>query len=78
MLVVNNLGDRVLSSGFPMMSSILESLKYPECMRSGWNLNNMCMQSGSLLSFESSEVSSKFTPRVHVGMCFSSFNWVSY
>ncbi|KAK4281297.1 hypothetical protein QN277_012813 [Acacia crassicarpa] len=74
-LVGNNLGDGVLSSGFPMISDPLESLKYPECMRSGWNLNNMCMQSGSLLSFESLEVSSKFTPQVHVGMCFSSFNW---
>ncbi|XP_028775150.1 putative lysine-specific demethylase JMJ16 [Neltuma alba] len=74
-LVGNNLGAGVLSTGFPIMPDPLESCKYPKCMRSGWNLNNMLTQSGSLLSFESSEVSSKFAPRVHVGMCFSSFNW---
>ncbi|XP_054815387.1 putative lysine-specific demethylase JMJ16 isoform X3 [Prosopis cineraria] len=71
----NDLGTGVLSSGFPMVSDSVESLNHPECMRSGWNLNNMLTQAGSLLSFESSEVSSKFAPQVHVGMCFSSFNW---
>lgn len=78
MFLGDDLGAGVLSSGFPVMSDPLESLKYPECMRSGWNLNNMLTQSGSLLSFESSEVTSKFAPCVRVGMCFSSSSWVSY
>lgn len=73
-----NLEAGDLSSGFPIVSDPLQPFNYPEYMKSGWNLNNMHTQTGSLLSFESSEVSRKFAPKIHVGMCFSSFNWVSF
>ncbi|KAF7818433.1 putative lysine-specific demethylase JMJ16 isoform X1 [Senna tora] len=64
-----------LSSGFPTMSDPLESLHYEKYVKCGWNLNNMLTLPGSLLSFESSEISRKFSPQIHVGMCFSSSNW---
>jgi len=66
------------SSGFPIpaISDSLNACTYPEYLKSGWNLNNMLTLPGSLLSFESPEAAQKFSPRVHVGMCFSPLKWV--
>lgn len=62
-------------SGFPTASDPMEESSYPEYCKSGWNLNNISTIPGSLLSFESSEASHNFAPRMHVGMCFSSHSW---
>ncbi|KAI4301085.1 hypothetical protein L6164_034401, partial [Bauhinia variegata] len=70
----NNLEAAGFSSGFPTISSPLETSKYPEYVKSQWNLNNINRLSGSLLSFESSEAACNFI-RIHVGMCFSSLGW---
>jgi len=64
----------VFSSGFPTVSDSVEAHAYPEYLKSGWNLNNML--SGSLLSFESPDVSCNLAPNISVGMCFSAVNWV--
>ncbi|XP_027349831.1 putative lysine-specific demethylase JMJ16 [Abrus precatorius] len=74
-LCSNTLEAGVFSSGFPAVSDPLEAYTYPEYLKSGWNLNNMLSLPGSLLSFESSQASHNFSPRVHVGMCFSPLNW---
>jgi len=64
----------IFSSGFPKVSDSVGAHSYPEYLKSGWNLNNML--SGSLLSFESPDVSCNLAPNVSVGMCFSAVNWV--
>ena len=63
-------------TGFPTVSDPLEEHIYSEYLKSGWNLNKIHSLSGSLLSFESSEASRNFAPRIHVGMCFSPIDWV--
>ncbi|KAK9146396.1 hypothetical protein Sjap_006299 [Stephania japonica] len=67
----------VFGSGFPRVSSPMESCSdYEEnCITSGWNLNNLARLPGSLLSFESSDISGVVVPWLYVGMCFSSFCW---
>lgn len=73
----NTLEAGDFSSGFPIptVSDPPEANTYPEYVKSGWNLNNMLSVPGSLLSFESPEAAHKFSPRVHVGMCFSPLKW---
>ncbi|KAL2321058.1 hypothetical protein Fmac_030027 [Flemingia macrophylla] len=71
----NNLKGGVFSCGFSSVSDPLEAYTCPEYLKSGWNLNNIPSLSGSLLSLESSEASRNFAPQIHVGMCFSPFNW---
>ncbi|KAK1421161.1 hypothetical protein QVD17_23298 [Tagetes erecta] len=44
-------------------------------IRSGWNLNNLPRLPGSLLSYESSDISGVLVPWLYIGMCFSSFCW---
>ncbi|KAI3705304.1 hypothetical protein L1987_75539 [Smallanthus sonchifolius] len=44
-------------------------------IRSGWNLNNFPRLPGSLLSYESSDISGVLVPWLYIGMCFSSFCW---
>ncbi|KAK9083200.1 hypothetical protein Scep_029671 [Stephania cephalantha] len=67
----------VFGSGFPRASSPMESCSdYEEnYITSGWNLNNLARLPGSLLSFESSDISGVVVPWLYVGMCFSSFCW---
>ncbi|WVZ05859.1 hypothetical protein V8G54_019205 [Vigna mungo] len=72
-LCCNKLEAGVFSSGFPTVSDPLAANAYPEYLKSGWNLNNIL--SGSLLSFESPDVSCNQDPNVSVGMCFSAVNW---
>jgi len=45
---------------------------------SGWNLNNLPRLPGSVLSFEDCDISGVLVPWLYVGMCFSSFCWVSH
>ncbi|KAH6802953.1 Transcription factor jumonji family protein / zinc finger family protein [Perilla frutescens var. frutescens] len=67
----------VFGSGFPKHSDQAASgsashLKY---INSGWNLNNFPRLPGSVLSFESSDISGVVVPWLYIGMCFSSFCW---
>ncbi|KAI3750780.1 hypothetical protein L2E82_21598 [Cichorium intybus] len=61
-------------SGFPNMPSQVKDSdeKY---LKSGWNLNNFPKLPGSLLSYESSDISGVLVPWLYIGMCFSSFCW---
>ncbi|KAL8151644.1 hypothetical protein V2J09_021452 [Rumex salicifolius] len=63
---------RVFGSGFPCQSfsEALDPYK-----KSGWNLNNFPRLPGSLLCFESADISGVEVPWLYVGMCFSSFCW---
>uniref|UniRef100_A0A1D1Y1R8 Putative lysine-specific demethylase JMJ14 n=1 Tax=Anthurium amnicola TaxID=1678845 RepID=A0A1D1Y1R8_9ARAE len=63
-------------SGFPKMSSVsTSSSSEDKYVKSGWNLNNFPRLSGSVLAFESSDISGVLVPWLYVGMCFSSFCW---
>jgi len=70
----SNLDTGVFGSGFPTKSSISNTDEYLE---SGWNLNNTPRLAGSLLSFESNKTCGVLVPRLNIGMCFSTFCWVS-
>lgn len=61
-------------SGFPNTGSQVAGAdeKY---VRSGWNLNNFPKLLGSVLSYESSDISGVLVPWLYIGMCFSSFCW---
>lgn len=61
-------------SGFPNTDSRVAGAdeKY---VRSGWNLNNFPKLLGSVLSYESSDISGVLVPWLYIGMCFSSFCW---
>ncbi|CAK9273364.1 unnamed protein product [Sphagnum jensenii] len=61
-------------SGFPKADpgTILDPTSYE---KSGWNLNNIARQPGSMLSFEEGDISGVLVPWLYIGMCFSSFCW---
>ena len=65
----------VFESGFP---KILENNESDRYVKSGWNLNNFPRLAGSVLSFEGCDISGVLVPWLYVGMCFSSFCWVSF
>ncbi|KAK6911328.1 FY-rich, C-terminal [Dillenia turbinata] len=62
-------------SGFPKESGQVESILEEHYLKSGWNLNNFPRLPGSVLSYESSDISGVLVPWLYVGMCFSSFCW---
>ncbi|PHT81776.1 hypothetical protein T459_14791 [Capsicum annuum] len=43
----------------------------------GWNLNNFPRLPGSVLAYESSDISGVLVPWLHIGMNFSSFYWIN-
>lgn len=63
-------------SGFPKHSHQVGSALDIKYISSGWNLNNFPRLPGSLLSYESSDISGVLVPWLYLGMCFSSFCWV--
>lgn len=64
-------------SGFPK-SKPGEVINDPDSYEnSGWNLNNIARLAGSMLAYENSEISGVLVPWLYIGMCFSSFCWVS-
>ncbi|KAI9077973.1 hypothetical protein K1719_040102 [Acacia pycnantha] len=65
----------VFGSGFPRKLSEVCSDLHTEYIKSGWNLNNFARLPGSLLSYESSDISGVLVPWLYIGMCFSSFCW---
>lgn len=66
------------SSGFPKGSTDHGDSESDVYVRSGWNLNNLPRLAGSLLSFEQTDISGVLVPWIYIGMCFSSFCWVSF
>lgn len=66
----------VFGSGFPKMSDPAISPSDEKYVKSGWNLNNFPRLPGSVLSYESSDISGVLVPWLYIGMCFSSFCWV--
>lgn len=76
MLYGADLETGTFGSGFPNMPSQVEGVdeKY---LKSGWNLNNFPKLPGSVLSYETSDISGVLVPWLYIGMCFSSFCWVS-
>lgn len=66
----------VFGSGFPKASSSTDQNSDPYLL-SGWNLNNFPRLPGSVLAFERGDISGVLVPWLYIGMCFSSFCWVS-
>ncbi|KAG0478826.1 hypothetical protein HPP92_013545 [Vanilla planifolia] len=64
----------IFGSGFPKAKSAVVKDLDPHVL-SGWNLNNFPRLPGSLLSFESGDISGVLVPWLYIGMCFSSFCW---
>lgn len=64
-------------SGFPKAKAgdVFEDMNSYE--KSGWNLNNIARLPGSMLAFEEGDISGVLVPWLYVGMCFSSFCWVT-
>nr|QEG03034.1 putative lysine-specific demethylase JMJ16 isoform X1 [Cymbidium ensifolium]QEG03035.1 putative lysine-specific demethylase JMJ16 isoform X2 [Cymbidium ensifolium]QEG03037.1 putative lysine-specific demethylase JMJ16 isoform X3 [Cymbidium ensifolium]QEG03038.1 putative lysine-specific demethylase JMJ16 isoform X4 [Cymbidium ensifolium] len=66
----------MFGSGFPKATSgLLGSDSVDWYAKSSWNLNNVPRLPGSVLAFESGEISGVLVPWLYVGMCFSSFCW---
>lgn len=65
----------VFGSGFPKNAQQVNSDSDIKYINSGWNLNNFPRLPGSVLSFESSDISGVLVPWLYIGMCFSSFCW---
>ncbi|KAJ4834158.1 hypothetical protein Tsubulata_008141 [Turnera subulata] len=65
----------VFGSGFPKRSSLVGSPTDDYYVKSGWNLNNFPRLPGSVLSYESGDISGVLIPWLYIGMCFSSFCW---
>ncbi|XP_023745545.1 putative lysine-specific demethylase JMJ16 [Lactuca sativa] len=74
----HNLDTKVIGSGFPLpLPSSLdthEDQNQSEYAKSPWNLNNTSKLPGSLLAFDYDN-STLSTPRLDIGMCFSSLCW---
>uniref|UniRef100_I1PU80 JmjC domain-containing protein n=2 Tax=Oryza glaberrima TaxID=4538 RepID=I1PU80_ORYGL len=68
-----DLDTSMFSSGFSKLSS--DSNRRDPYGLSCWNLNNLPRIPGSVLSFETEDISGVVVPWLYVGMCFSSFCW---
>uniref|UniRef100_A0A0D9WEU3 JmjC domain-containing protein n=1 Tax=Leersia perrieri TaxID=77586 RepID=A0A0D9WEU3_9ORYZ len=68
-----DLDTSMFSSGFSKPSS--DSNKQDPYGLSCWNLNNIPRIPGSVLSFETEDISGVVVPWLYIGMCFSSFCW---
>ncbi|XP_058002667.1 putative lysine-specific demethylase JMJ16 isoform X2 [Hevea brasiliensis] len=65
----------VFGSGFPKKSGQFGSDTNERYAKSGWNLNEFPRLPGSVLSYESGDISGVLVPWLYIGMCFSSFCW---
>lgn len=77
MLYGADLETGAFGSGFPKHANQAASASDAKYINSGWNLNNFPRLPGSVLTFESSDISGVVVPWLYIGMCFSSFCWVS-
>ncbi|CAA6657944.1 unnamed protein product [Spirodela intermedia] len=64
----------VFGSGF-LKRTLSSKVGLNKYLLSGWNLNNIPRLPGSILSFESEDISGVLVPWLYIGMCFSSFCW---
>lgn len=64
----------VFGSGFPKHDHQVGSSD-TMYVNAGWNLNNFPRLQGSVLTYESSDISGVLVPWLYIGMCFSSFCW---
>ncbi|KAG9150194.1 hypothetical protein Leryth_009768 [Lithospermum erythrorhizon] len=71
----NDIETGVFGSGFPKLHEKVDSTCDLRYVKSGWNLNNFPRLPGSVLSYESSDISGVVVPWLYLGMCFSSFCW---
>eukprot|EP01018_Ginkgo_biloba_P029486 Gb_09731 [translate_table: standard] len=62
-------------SGFPKSTAGKWMTEADQYAKSGWNLNNIARLPGSVLSFESEDISGICVPWLYFGMCLSSFCW---
>ncbi|XP_014249418.1 lysine-specific demethylase lid-like [Cimex lectularius] len=65
-------------SGFPTKDSHSSEMENPDILQyieSPWNLNNMPVLQGSVLSHISANISGMKVPWMYVGMCFATFCW---
>ncbi|CAM0957207.1 unnamed protein product [Alopecurus aequalis] len=69
-----DLDTATFGSGFTKLP-LLDSNKQDPSGISGWNLNKLRRLPGSVLSFETEDISGVVVPWLYVGMCFSSFCW---
>lgn len=76
MLYGADLETCVFGSGFPKTLNQVGSTSDERYIKSGWNLNNFPRLPGSVLSYESGDISGVLVPWLYIGMCFSSFCWV--
>nr|XP_054751747.1 lysine-specific demethylase 5A-like isoform X1 [Lytechinus pictus] len=65
----------VQGSGFPTKKSKVVAAEDQEYITSPWNLNNLPVQSESVLCHINADISGMKVPWIYVGMCFSSFCW---
>nr|XP_054751742.1 lysine-specific demethylase 5D-like isoform X1 [Lytechinus pictus]XP_054751743.1 lysine-specific demethylase 5D-like isoform X1 [Lytechinus pictus] len=65
----------VQGSGFPTKKSKVVAAEDQEYITSPWNLNNLPIQSESVLCHINADISGMKVPWIYVGMCFSSFCW---
>ncbi|XP_024004728.1 probable lysine-specific demethylase JMJ14 isoform X2 [Eutrema salsugineum] len=71
-----DLETKKFGSGFPKQSpGSARSSEVEQYSKHGWNLNNLSRLPGSVLSFESCDISGVIVPWLYVGMCFSTFCW---
>lgn len=68
-----DLDTGVFGSGFPKASSFTDSEFKDRYVKSGWNLNNFPWLPGSVLSYESEDISGVLVPWLYIGMCFHHF-----
>ncbi|XP_038061639.1 lysine-specific demethylase 5A-like isoform X2 [Patiria miniata] len=64
-----------LGSAFPNKKSKVVGEEDMEYVNSGWNLNNLPVLDGSVLSHINADISGMKVPWMYVGMCFASFCW---
>ncbi|KAM9859813.1 lysine (K)-specific demethylase 5Ba isoform 2-T2 [Aulostomus maculatus] len=71
-----DIASKEFGSGFPQRSSHFEVPPEDEhYLSSGWNLNNMPVLDGSVLTHITADICGMKLPWLYVGMCFSSFCW---
>ncbi|EOA18917.1 hypothetical protein CARUB_v10007549mg, partial [Capsella rubella] len=70
-----DLETKKFGSGFPKHSPGHPKSEADQYSKSGWNLNNLSRLPGSVLAFESCDISGVIVPWLYVGMCFSTFCW---
>ena len=73
-----DLETATFGSGFPKAEALMTEGDSDQYVVSGWNLNNLPRLPGSVLCFEGCDISGVLVPWLYIGMCFSSFCWVSH